>query len=301
MKDITYRLVTPEKCNMCHSPVSESKMLGRRLNSSQGLSPKKKPGFSVSVMRCNNCGLIYPSPLPIPSSIDDHYGVPPESYWTDAFLTVEDDYYSGNIRLIEKTLDIKEGMKALDIGAGIGKCMVALERRGFETYGIEPSSTFYQRTQENFNFSPEKFHQESIESAEFENEMFDFITFGAVLEHLYDPFGSIEKALRWTKKGGVIAIEVPNSDWLIAKLINKVYKIKGSDFVANISPMHEPFHIFEFTKKTFEEAAKLLNYEIALLEYFPGQTYGPGPIKKLLKPMVKGEKAMQLYVILRKL
>lgn len=300
MKDITYKLVTPERCNTCNSLVSESKLLGRRLNSSQGINPRKKVGFSVSVMRCGKCGLIYPSPLPVPNSIDDHYGVPPESYWNDAYLDVAPDYYSGYLKLIEKVLDIKDGMTALDIGAGVGKCMVALERRGFDTYGIEPSSTFYKRTKENYNFPEEKFKNESIESANFSAEKFDFVTFGAVLEHLYDPFEALSKALHWTKRGGIVAVEVPNSDWVVSKLVNLVYKMKCSEFVSNISPMHEPFHIYEFTKKSFEEASKRLDFEIAYCEYFPGKVYGPVIAQKLLKPLAKGEKAMQLFLLLRK-
>jgi 2-polyprenyl-3-methyl-5-hydroxy-6-metoxy-1,4-benzoquinol methylase len=38
---------------------------------------------------------------------------------------------------------------------------------------------------------------------------FDFITFGAVLEHLYDPSMSIHKAMSWLKPSGIMHIEVP--------------------------------------------------------------------------------------------
>lgn len=301
MKEITYTLVPAKECNMCQSDVSNSKLLGRRLNGSQGKAPTKRVGFSVSIMKCNNCGLIYPNPLPVPSSIDDHYGIPPETYWTDAYIDVDENYYSGVIRILEKLTPIEKGMKALDIGAGLGNCIVALDRAGFDTYGIEPSSSFYKRTKENYNFSDEKLQNKSVEEADFPENTFDFVTFGAVLEHLYDPFEALKSALKWAKKGGLIAIEVPSSDWIIAKLVNRMYKLKGTDYVANLSPMHEPYHIYEFTAKSFEKAAKLLNFEIAYQEYFPGETYGPNIVKKILKPMVKGDKGMQLFVMLRKL
>ncbi len=301
MKDIKYNLKHVEECNMCKAPASESILMGRRLNQSQGSNPKNKVGFSVSIMRCGNCGLIYPYPLPIPESIDDHYGIPPESYWTKAYLEVDKNYYAGYLNLLEKVFNIESGMKALDIGAGTGKCMVALERRGFDVYGIEPSSTFYEHTQGNYNFPKDKFFNKSVETAQFENDFFDHITFGAVLEHLYDPYDAIKKALSWTKKGGVVAIEVPNSDWVAAKLYNSIYKLKGSEYVANLSPMHEPFHIYEFTLKSFEVASKTLPFEVALHTYFPGETYGPKILQKIIKKRAKGDKAMQLYVLLRKI
>ena len=46
-------------CEMCGDRTKNHRVLGQRLNSSQGLSPKKKQGISVSVKECNSCGLIY--------------------------------------------------------------------------------------------------------------------------------------------------------------------------------------------------------------------------------------------------
>ena len=101
----------------------------------------------------------------------------------------------------------------------------------------------------------------------FHIEPFDFITFGAVLEHLYKPGESICKALRWLKKDGVMQIEVPSSNWLISNLVNKYYKIIGTNYVTNISPMHEPFHLYEFTTQSFTEHGKTHGYEVVHSEF----------------------------------
>lgn len=87
---------------------------------------------------------------------------------------------------------------------------------------------------------------------------------GAVLEHLYDPSESIKKALNWLKPRGIIYIGVPSSNYLIAKMVNFYYKIIGANYVNNISPMHKPFHLFEFSYKSFMEHSKEADYEIAL-------------------------------------
>ena len=47
-----------EKCAMFGDNTSSHKILGQRLNKSQGFKPKKKIGISVSIQKCNNCGLI---------------------------------------------------------------------------------------------------------------------------------------------------------------------------------------------------------------------------------------------------
>ena len=301
MKDITYQFEYPKTCNMCSTSADNAKILGRRLNQSQGRKPQNKIGITVSVMKCKKCGLIYPNPMPIPEDIQDHYGVPPEEYWTEEFLTFDENYYQGHLDILETILPFKEGMKALDIGAGIGKCMYAMEKRGFDSYGIEPSNPFYKRAITKMGMDPEKLKNVQIEDADFPENNFDFITFGAVLEHLYDPNLSIKKALSWLKPGGIIAIEVPNSNWFFAKLFNLVYKVSRKDYVTNLSPMHEPFHLYEFTPESFKENAELNGYEVARIENWVGEVYGPKYLKKYIKKyMVKSGQGMQLMVGLRK-
>ncbi len=79
MKDISYRVKYIEKCNMCGAS-DQFSVLGKRLNASQGTKPSRKIGITTTVCKCNNCNLIFANPLPIPENIQDHYGVPPESY-----------------------------------------------------------------------------------------------------------------------------------------------------------------------------------------------------------------------------
>ena len=114
-----------------------------------------------------------------------------------------------------------------------------------------------------------------MEEIEYEEDTFDFISFGAVLEHLYDPSCSIQKALNWLKPGGLIHIEVPSSDWLTNRIINAFYKLCLNDYVGNISPMHEPYHLYEFGLKSFEENSRRHNYEIAYHEYYVCKTFLP--------------------------
>jgi 2-polyprenyl-3-methyl-5-hydroxy-6-metoxy-1,4-benzoquinol methylase len=254
-------------CEMCGDSTENHKILGQRLNQSQGLNPKKKSGISVSVKRCSNCNLIYSFPQPIPFDIQDHYGTPPEEYWKPNYFELTPAYFAQQIVTAKELLLFKEGMKALDVGAGLGKAMISLEKAGFEAYGFEPSKPFYERAISKMKINPEKLKLGMIEEVDYPENTFDFITFGAVFEHLYHPAASLKKSLKWLKPGGVIQIEVPSSKHLIARLMNMYYRLRGTNYVTHLSPMHSPFHMYEFDLKSFEELCKKLNISVVRSKY----------------------------------
>src|SRR5206468_2481748 len=123
-----------------------------------------------------------------------------------------------------------------------------------------PSEPFYERAIQ--NVPPDRVQMATVEEAEFAPESFDFITFGAVLEHLYSPRQALDRAMGWLKPGGIIHAEVPSADYFIAKLFNAYFRLRGTNFVTHLSPMHAPFHLYEFTPKSFQR------YKMAELHHF---------------------------------
>lgn len=296
-----YTFNTITLCNMCHDNVKGHRILGRRLNKSQGTKPSKKIGITTTICKCTNCGLIYSNPQPIPFDIQDHYGVPPEDYWKDEYFNPNPSYFKGEIIRLKQLLDFQTGLKSLDIGAGLGKQMIALAEAGFDTYGFEPSKSFYERAISKMGIPKEKLKMQMIENAEYKDDFFDFISFGVVLEHIYDPSSALKKALKWLKPNGIIHIEVPSSKWLVNRMINTFYKLKLLDYVGNLSPMHEPYHLYEFDLNSFKKNSKILNYEIAFYEYYVCQTFLPKALDYFIKPyMRKSNTGMQLCIWLRK-
>lgn len=286
---------------MCGSSNAHHKILGKRLNQSQGKNPKSKTGITTGVVKCKNCNLIFSNPQPIPLNIQDHYGIPPESYWNEEYFVTNDNYFNYEIAILKKLMTIKPGAKALDIGAGLGKSMIALDKIGFDTYGLEPSEPFYKKAIEKMKINPEKLKLGMIEEIDYIENEFDFITFGAVMEHLYSPSQSIEKAMTWLKPNGIVHIEVPSSHWLINKLINFYYKLIGTDYVGNISPMHPPYHLYEFSLDSFKLHGEKNNYEVLFYEYHVCETYMPKFLSIFVKPYMKWTNTgLQLCVYLRK-
>lgn len=288
-------------CNMCGADASQHKVMGRRLNQSQGLNPASKTGITVSIVRCTQCSLIFPNPLPIPFSLQDHYGVPPESYWTGEYFKLDVNYFSNEIKNLRKLIPFQEGMKALDIGAGIGKAMLALSSVGFDCYGIEPSKPFFEKAINTMGIDKNKISLRGVEDADFSDGQFDFITFGAVLEHLHDPSAAIKRAVCWLKPNGLIHIEVPSSKWLVSSMINLYNKVRLTDFVSNISPMHAPFHLYEFGLESFTRNGLRQGYEVAFHEYFVCKTYMPKLVDFFIKPYMRfTNTGMQLSIWLKR-
>lgn len=139
---VKYTFQSTRNCPFCAS--NNLKLMGKRMNGPQGLSPHKKLGISVSVVKCHHCDLIFANPMPVPESLSDHYGVTPEQYWKPEYFIIQHHHFSGLINWMNQIQEVKPDAKILDIGAGLGKAMLAFEKYGYDVYGIEPSLPFYQ-------------------------------------------------------------------------------------------------------------------------------------------------------------
>ena len=279
-------------CDMCGG--SEFAMLGMRLNRSQGYSPKTVSGIAVSVKQCGDCGLIFADPLPIPENLSDHYGIPPEEYWHEPNMGVEDPHTVLSVKHAKRLLGDRTSPTALDVGAGLGQTMRLLYREVFDAYGIEPSEPFHQR------LDASRVQLATAEGAEFPDDSFDFITFDAVLEHLYSPSLAISRALKWLKPGGIIHASVPNANWLIAALINRYFRLRGTNYVTHLSPMHVPFHLYEFREESFRQNGQRLGYELADVR-FDTCVVNRVPMRPLFRwYMDRANRGMMITVFLRK-
>lgn len=262
------------------------------------MRPRRAEGVGIPVKRCRDCGLVYSDPLPVPHDISDHYGVPPQSYWHEdgSHYRWEPEHFSRQIGAAKRLIAFQPGMTALDIGVGLGKATKSLAFAGFDVWGCEPSEPFRAKAIEMMGIDPARIQFTTVEEAHYPAAFFDFITFGAVLEHLYDPKAALDRAIGWLKPGGVLQVEVPNSNWLIAKLLNVYFRLRGTNYVTNISPMHSPFHLYEFTLDSFRD------FEVAEHWFDPCNTiYFSKPFERVVQRYMKAtDTGMQLNVFLRK-
>ena len=93
-------------------------------------------------------------------------------------------------------------MKALDVGSGTGRGFIALQRAGFDTWGVDPSPSFRAKALELTGAGEERIALSSIEDANYPEKFFDLVTFSAVFEHLYNPAAALEQSLKFLRPGG---------------------------------------------------------------------------------------------------
>jgi hypothetical protein len=82
---------------------------------------------------------------------------------------VAPDYRLAEVEVARALLGAKPGshIKALDIGAGIGKGMLALGKAGLDVWGIEPSPSFRKLAVERLGIDPARIVEASVEEATF--------------------------------------------------------------------------------------------------------------------------------------
>jgi SAM-dependent methyltransferase len=289
------------ECEMCGAPASDARVLGRRLNARQGLRPRRASGITTTIHRCRHCGLVFANPMPLPRDMADHYAVDPSEYWADATTAPEPGYFEEEIATFRRLWTGRDSAAtALDLGAGLGKAMVKLSRHGFDAYGVEFSAPFREAAITENGIPGDRLLLGRIEDVGFDRASFDFITFGAVLEHLPAPSSAIERALGWLRPGGLIHIEVPSANWLMARVLDRIYQLQGLDYTCHLSPLHVPFHLFEFTVQSFERHAERLGYQLAEHRHHVCDTFAPRWISPMLtRVMELSRTGLELEVWLR--
>ncbi len=295
-----YTFKSIDRCSMCGDPTGGHRMMGRRLNKKQGRNPRTEKGVATTIMRCRSCGLVYSDPQPVPMSIDDHYGVPPESYWDPSYFAIPKDYFIKEVNVSRELLG-SGPKRVLDIGAGLGYAMVQLEKAGYETHGLEPSAPFRDRAISKMGVDPERLRLGTVEDADYPPASFDFINLCVVLEHIGDPGAALARALTWLKPGGVIHVEVPSADWLIVRMTNLYYRLRRSDCVGNLSPMHAPYHLHEFTVESFRAHGRSNGYNVERHAHYVCPTYLPKFLDVIARPLMAWTSTgMEVAVWLRK-
>jgi len=112
---------------------------------------------------------------------------------------------------------IKRG-KILDMGCAFGFFLDLLQIDGWEVYGVEVSeyASKYAQTELGLNV-----FNGTLKNACFPDEFFDTIVMWDVVEHLSDPLAELREINRILKRDGLLVIQTPNIDSLIARFTGK--------------------------------------------------------------------------------
>ncbi len=288
------------QCPVCKS--KKVKNLGLRYDGSQGLFPCAKGHIALSGYKCLNCDTVFSNPMPINTQLFYESENPLEYF--DTILTKDDinQRWKSIVEFVQEHL--KSWGNALDVGAGIGLLTQFLAQEFAEVIAIEPSRTFFKMLKENLhNENNIRVSQNTFEEFSQNNTtiQFDFIFIHEVLEHVPNPIELLSFAKNMLRENGIIYVCVPNNRWLTYDIVKLAYSLTGRCFTPHLAPLHPPFHLYEFSKRTFRYIASTLNLEVVAMRTRTERTYVPGllhsPVKFLSKLLDKG---YEVEVILKK-
>lgn len=139
------------------------------------------------------------------------------------------------------------GMKALDLGCGMGTSLMELERMGVAAYGVEVDANVA-RVARHFNL---RIHIGSLSDRPFPETSFDLISMNQVIEHIPDLpalLGGLKDRL---VAGGKVAVAFPNVDSLSRRLFGRRW-----------INWHVPYHLHHFNRRSFRRLCECHGWRI---------------------------------------
>jgi SAM-dependent methyltransferase len=249
-----YRWVA-QACPVCEAP--PGRYMGRR----GGAAHREGAGVECRVWRCERCGLVFPNPMPLPAGgVGLLYALAPEHYFRNH--DIEDKLASARGMVAGAGRLTGGPGRLLDVGSGRGDVLVAAREAGWEATGIDLSPSFADYAERR---SGARVMREPIDRCGFADESFDAVILAAVLEHLYDPDATVREVARVLRPGGAFFVDVPNEAGLYFRLGNLYQKLRGRDWVVNLAPTFEPFHVFGFGPRSLH--ALLAKHGLAVREW----------------------------------
>jgi len=108
---------------------------------------------------------------------------------------------------------IKEGSRVLDVGCNGGSLGVHLLSKDCHVNGIDLITDLVEKAKRRGIYAEQG---EAEDLSRYNDNTFDYVMCGEVLEHLYDPFPAVEEAYRVLKPGGKYIISVPHPNSFIS-------------------------------------------------------------------------------------
>lgn len=241
-------------CTLCGANNAEVLFTGRDLwYGIEGCFP---------VCRCRACGLIYLSPRPSVAEIADYYPTQYAPYRlaegseTSRWQHWNRRYSEGKkVRAVEN--EVAGQGKALDIGCATGDFLDRLREHGWEVTGVETSeeAAAYGRARLGLEIITGQ-----LEDARFPDSSFSLVTMWHVLEHLHEPFGTLDEVARITRPGGTLVLAVPDPNSLEARLFGRFWA--GWDV---------PRHLHIFSRSLLEQYLNASGWRVNKVRHMTGR------------------------------
>lgn len=162
------------------------------------------PERQTRFVGCRSCGLVYQSPRLESEILGEMYRenfrtIPPERH-SPPDIEMQAEWILLNIENVERG-------KVFDVGCGTGSLLNHFKKRGWETFGVEPTVTYAEYgTRENGHKIKADIYGDGI----FEGEKFDLLIISHVIEHVPNPIEMLISLKGKMKESGYLYIGTPN-------------------------------------------------------------------------------------------
>ncbi|MFP4323308.1 MAG: class I SAM-dependent methyltransferase [Anaerolineales bacterium] len=218
--------------------------------------------WSLGVVKCQHCGLIYTNPRLKESHKNYWYdddAADAEARFLDKYGAVfrgerphdRDPHYQAHLAEIAR---VKPSGAFLDVGAHCGFLM-RLGTDRWDMVGVEPSPLFARFAQEYFGLDV---RAGLLEEVDLPPRHFDVVAMTDVLEHVGDPGPLLEQVRAVLKPDGLLYIKVPHGDWNRVKQAVLVGLLRSQRF--DIWDSRE--HVVFYTQKTLRAMLEKHGYRV---------------------------------------
>jgi 2-polyprenyl-3-methyl-5-hydroxy-6-metoxy-1,4-benzoquinol methylase len=264
--------------NLKSCPHCASEKINVLLSAPNRLTSKEGTFF---LSKCADCGLVFQNPRVKEKYISDYYTnelgyyrLPPRNKERKVFFsfikkfvyhqTLINHYNYVNLgkqNIFLKTITplfrrkkkiglmpnfVKNG-RLLEIGCSHGTRLEELKKIGWNVSGVEMDKKSAEFAQKEKALSVQN---KKIEKLSFKKNSFDVVIMSMVLEHLYDPFGTLKRITSWLKPDGQLLFSIPYFEGF-----------EFSVFKEYSYGLQLPTHITFFNKKILEAYLSKLGYK----------------------------------------
>jgi SAM-dependent methyltransferase len=206
------------------------------------------------IYRCKSCQHLFVWPIPAnirPLYSTDYSGVAEGFRFVDSDRDKEPKVFT-----FERYLDLLNKYSPgngsiLDVGAATGFFLNLARQRGWETYGVEPSDYAAGLGRK----KGIKIKTGVLEKSDFRPNSFDAVTLWDRIEHLPEPGATLQTIKRTLKRGGVLAINTPDSGSVLAATMR-----------LNWYQVAPPEHINLFHRNSLRTLLESYGFEVLTVE-----------------------------------
>lgn len=175
-------------------------------------SRRREPLLTVA---CNDCGLFRNDPLPTSEELRRFHEVDyRESYKGVRTPKARNVYRSARLakhRLGQLRRWLPASARILDVGSGSGEWLNVLQQAGHRVSGVEADPFYGEFARRQYGVEVET---AGILDLTLPENSLDVITMFHVLEHLPNPVAVLQRLHGWLRPGGLLIVEVPNTNCL---------------------------------------------------------------------------------------